>query len=308
MNARLTVLMMMLLLACPILAQEKAAVADDLLDSVEEWLKDNLEDNALQALGQIDRPRVHQFFTELEKRFQGTSVYDLGDLREDASRWLPLLQQFEETRPYAVWLEAHFDYFDSANEMRRRMAPELPPPGTPVPRPTIEVQRTVWNTRLEKRPVPKGAQAYLPQLKRIFAEEKLPVELAWLAEVESSFDPQALSPAGAAGLFQLMPLTARGLGLSAAPEDERFQPEKSARAAARHLRYLRGHFGDWRLALAAYNAGETRVDNLLKRNAARTYEAIAPRLPAETQLYVPKVEAMLRKREGRALADLQMPL
>ena len=191
MNARLTVLiMMMLLLACPILAQEKAAATDDLLDSVEEWLKDNLDDNALEALGQIDRPRVHQFLTE----------------------------------------------------------------------------------------------------------------------VESSFDPKALSPAGAAGLFQLMPLTACGLGLSAAPQDERFQPEKSARVAARHLRHLRGHFGDWRLALAAYNAGETRVDNLLKRNAARTYEAIAPRLPAETQLYVPKVEATLRKREGRTLADLKMPL
>ena len=306
MNARLTVLILMLP-SCPVLAPEKADPADELIDSVEEWLQENFDDNALQALGQIDRPRARQFLAELEKRFAGTSLYDLGDLKEDAARWLALLQQFEETRPYAVWLQTHFDYFDSANEMRRRMVPVPPEPDKPVPRPPIEVQRTVWKAQLEKRSPPARAQNYLPQLRRIFAEEKVPLELVWLAEVESSFDPKALSPAGGAGLFQLMPRTARGLGLSAVPEDERFQPEKNARAAAQHLRHLRGHFGDWPLALAAYNTGETRVDNLLKRSETRTFEAIAHRLPAETQLYVPKVEATLRRREGRELADLKSP-
>ena len=104
-----------------------------------------------------------------------------------------------------------------------------------------------------------------------------------------------------------MPTTARDLGLSVRRPDERLQPEKSARAAAKYLRYLHGRFGDWRLALAAYNAGEGRVDNLMKQYRARTFDDIAHRLPAETQMYVPKVEATLRKREGRSLADLKLP-
>ncbi|MEO6184259.1 MAG: transglycosylase SLT domain-containing protein, partial [Verrucomicrobiota bacterium] len=83
--------------------------------------------------------------------------------------------------------------------------------------------------------------------------------------------------------------------------------EKNARAAAHYLRQLRNRFGDWRLALAAYNAGEGRVAELLRKQKARTFDEIAHRLPAETQMYVPKVEATIRKREGRTLADLKMP-
>jgi membrane-bound lytic murein transglycosylase D len=73
------------------------------------------------------------------------------------------------------------------------------------------------------------------------------------------------------------------------------------------LRHLHDRFGDWPLALAAYNAGESRVDALLKKSNGRSYQSIANRLPAETQLYVPKCEAALQKREGIALADLKPP-
>jgi membrane-bound lytic murein transglycosylase D len=147
----------------------------------------------------------------------------------------------------------------------------------------------------------------VPRLKEIFVAEGLPPELVWVAEVESSFNAKARSPAGAAGMFQLMPQTARDEALSLWPRDERYQPEKSARAAAKFLRALHAHYGDWELALAAYNVGEGRVDKLLKRQKAQTFEAIARRLPAETQMYVPKVEATVRKREGRELADLKLP-
>ena len=102
-------------------------------------------------------------------------------------------------------------------------------------------------------------------LKPVFADEQAPSELVWIAEVESSFDPQARSPAGAAGLFQLMPATARRFGLKTWPLDQRLNPEKSARAAAKYLDYLHGRFKDWRLALAAYNAGEGTVQKLLHR-------------------------------------------
>jgi membrane-bound lytic murein transglycosylase D len=104
-----------------------------------------------------------------------------------------------------------------------------------------------------------------------------------------------------------MPATARSLSLALSPRDERLNPDKSAQAAAKYLRHLYGRFKDWRLALAAYNCGETRVQNLLTRYKTRSYAAIASRLPAETQLYVPKVEATLRKREAVSLGNLRLP-
>jgi membrane-bound lytic murein transglycosylase D len=82
------------------------------------------------------------------------------------------------------------------------------------------------------------AKEYVPELKPIFAAQKIPPELVWVAEVESSFDRRAESPAGAAGLFQLMPATAKRFGLSLWPRDQRFQPEPSATASAQYLKYL----------------------------------------------------------------------
>jgi membrane-bound lytic murein transglycosylase D len=143
-------------------------------------------------------------------------------------------------------------------------------------------------------------------LKPIFAAQKVPPELVWVAEVESSFDRRAESPAGAAGLFQLMPDTAKRFGLSLWPRDQRFQTESSATASARYLKYLINRFQDWRLALAAYNAGEGTVQNLLDRYKTRSYDDIAKHLPAETQLYVPRVEAVVWRRERAKLEQLSM--
>ena len=147
----------------------------------------------------------------------------------------------------------------------------------------------------------------MTRLKPIFAWEKVPPELVWLAEVESSFNPRARSPAGAAGLFQLMPDTAKRFGRALWPRDQRFQPDPSARASAQYLSFLYGQFKDWRLALAAYNAGEGTVGRLLKRHKARSFDDIAVHLPAETQMYVPKVESVLLRREGNKLANLSLP-
>jgi membrane-bound lytic murein transglycosylase D len=108
-------------------------------------------------------------------------------------------------------------------------------------------------------------------------------------------------------MFQLMPQTAKDEQLSLWPWDERLQPDKSAAAAARYLRALHDRYGDWQLALAAYNAGPGRIDKLLKQQDARTFDAIARRLPVETQMYVPKVEATIRRREGLELQDLKTP-
>jgi membrane-bound lytic murein transglycosylase D len=104
-----------------------------------------------------------------------------------------------------------------------------------------------------------------------------------------------------------MPDTARRFGLSLWPRDQRYQPEPSATASAQYLKYLHDRFKDWRLALAAYNAGEGTVQKLLDRYKADSYDAIAGHLPAETQMYVPRIEAVLQQREGASLEQLSAP-
>jgi membrane-bound lytic murein transglycosylase D len=101
-----------------------------------------------------------------------------------------------------------------------------------------------------------------------------------------------------------MPGTARLYGLSSWPRDERFRPEKNAAAAAKHLKYLHGEFKNWPLAIAAYNAGEGTVHNLLDRYKTRSFDKIATHLPIGTQMYVPKIEATLLRREGVTLSQL----
>jgi membrane-bound lytic murein transglycosylase D len=289
---------------------EKPPSLDDLTRSAEQWMRDNLDENVLDVLSRVDQQKVETLVSEITRRMAGSNVYDLAPLRSSATKLLPLLRQSKETRSYAEWLQNHLDYFEVAEELLRRAqrpstkrgAPALPP----AP-PSAETQGEVWDKQLDKRPLPAGAQTYVPRLKPLFRSQGSPEPLVWLAEVESSFNPQARSPVGALGLFQFMPATARSLGLSLSPQDERLNPEKSGRAAGKYLRYLYNRFGDWRLALAAYNAGETRVHNLLVRYKTRNFYTIAPKLPAETQLYVPKIEATLRKREKVALTSLRLP-
>lgn len=156
----------------------------------------------------------------------------------------------------------------------------------------------LWVSALRDEPRPKRADEFLPNIKRIFAEEGVPEELAWIPEIESTFNPRARNPSGARGLFQLMPLTARAQGLRLWPHDERTNPEKSARAAAALLRQLHDVFDSWPLALAAYNAGEGRVRRTLLASDATTFAEIAHSLPTETRLYVPRVLATLAVREG----------
>lgn len=293
------------MLTCSVRGQDELVPAD-LLQQANDWLKDNIDDDALDALG-VDKDRVHQFLAEVQKRFQGSYVYDLSALRDTAVQLQPLLASFEETQPYALWLKAHLDYFDVSERLRKEAAGKSTNI-TSLPAPSPEAQRRLWVKVIEERPATASTNKQLARLKQIFAEERVPPELVWVAEVESSFDAHARSPAGAAGMFQLMPATARNLDLSVGFfHDERLNAEKSARAAARYLRRLHDRFGDWRLALAAYNAGEGRVAALLKKHKGKTYDDINQFLPVETQMYVPKVEATLRKHEKLALRDLKTP-
>jgi len=287
-------------------AQDESITLTDLMESAREWARDNLDDDVLRALQSPDQARVKQLFNEIQKQLQGEYVIDLAALRSTASAILPLLERYEETLPYALWLKTQLDYLDVADQFRLIIKPPKAAPGQPpqlAPNPTPQQERAIWIEKLAQRPWPESARSYVARLKPVFAARNVPPELVWIAEVESSFDPRARSPAGAAGLFQLMPATAKRFGLSCRPLDGRLRPEESAGAAAKYLQYLHGHFNDWRLALAAYNAGEGAIDRLLQGHKAATFDSIAPHLPAETQMYVPRVEATLLRREGIKLSQ-----
>jgi membrane-bound lytic murein transglycosylase D len=283
-------------------AQPEVVELEDLIEAGREWAEQNLDEDLLRAFDTVDRRQVEQLFREIRVRFQGEYIIDLAPLKQSVAAVLPLLRRHAETRPYAIWLKTRLDYFDVADELRLVVRPP------DRLKPSLAEQRRLWRVQLEERPYPKGADYYVERLKPIFSAQRVPTELVWLAEVESSFDPEAVSPVGAAGLYQLMPATARQYGLSLSPRDDRFEPEKNATAAARHLRYLNGRFKDWPLALAAYNAGENRVQSLLAKHRGRKFEDIAEHLPAETQLFVPKVEATLSRRVGVSLGALEPAL
>lgn len=269
---------------------------------------------------------MRQFWQLLNTTLQSESIEDLAWLSPYAGMALGYLDGVPEARPYADWLRQRLDYLMVAEEVVReeRVAAKRPPPPPPPRKPTsiaqpppkppvstpsqVAKKKTMsqdrWQRRIAKRPPPKGAGEYVPRLKPVFRAEGVPEQLVWLAEVESSFDPEARSPVGALGLYQFMPATAERFGLSLRPEDERLVPERSATAAARYLKFLHKKFGDWPLALAAYNAGEGRVGKLLARHKADSFEAIAEHLPSETRMYVPKVAAVVKVREGADLNRL----
>lgn len=298
------------LLPCGVRGADLNLSLDDLVEAGRRWAAENLDDSLMAALPAADRARIAGFLSELQKEMAGEYVLDLAAAREQAQAALPWLQAYGPTRPYAVWLRTRMDYFEVADRLTVQIRPPPQRPGQPPVRPTnptAEAGRTVWQRTVEVRPVPPGSAGYVPRLTPVFVAEGTPRELVWLAEVESSFDPSARSPAGAVGLYQLMPATAKALGLRLEPKDERLDPEKNARAAARLLRRLAREFRDWRLALAAYNAGDGRVRRELQRQSAKSLDAIAQRLPAETQMYVPKVEATLRRRTGAQLVRLALP-
>jgi len=134
----------------------------------------------------------------------------------------------------------------------------------------------------------------------VFTSYDLPKELKYLAVVESELNPNALSHVGAAGPWQLMPATARILGLKVSRKyDERKYFKKSTVAAARYIKDLYGEFGDWLLVLAAYNGGPGPVYKAIRKSGSHNYWKLQAFLPAETRGHVKRFISIHYYFEGK---------
>lgn len=146
--------------------------------------------------------------------------------------------------------------------------------------------------------VRQRAETYFPMIEQILAEEGVPDELKYLAVIESALNPTAFSWAGAGGMWQFIPSTGRHSGLIVTRDlDERLDPERATRAAARHLLELYAMFGDWQLAIAGYNMNPHRLMRIVENTTARlgrpaTFWDVFDEIPRETRGYVPSFIAV----------------
>lgn len=212
---------------------------------------------------QLKEPLSEAVYNDLWRRVNTASGLEVLQPRKETSQLEPTTERLGRQAEEAV--------------QRILSAREIPGVAVPLAEPPL-VSASVASA------APFGTPA------AILAQHGLPAELTGVIKVESGGNRLALSPKGARGLWQFMPETARRYGLTVSvANDERTDPEKSTHAAARYLKDLYGLFGDWRLALAGYNAGEQRVQTAVRRAGTPDFGKLAHLLPRETQNYVPAV-------------------
>lgn len=185
---------------------------------------------------------------------------------------------------------------------------EVPAPAREdgLPLSDLEHPRTLaWARRfcdkLARRPATEIGLAptrpILPRVQAILVANGLPRELSAVPAIESHYQPLARGSHGEFGLWQLRPGTARRFGLQVSRQrDDRAHIDRSTQGAARYLAFLHDRYDDWALALAAYNAGEGRVDRALARQpGASFWDLVEGRaLPVTSREYVPKILAVVR--------------
>jgi len=193
------------------------------------------------------------------------------------------------TNPVNIFDESVNSNLDEQEEVIRERIPSIVTIVNPV---YNNVVRSYLNTYIYRRPEQTSemlgwAAVYFPLFEKALSDEGLPTDLKYLSIVESALNPGAISRSGAGGLWQFMKPTARMYGLKISSYvDERMDPEKSSRAAARYLHELYDAFQNWELVMAAYNAGPGRIRSAIKRAGTNNYWELAAYLPAETQSYV----------------------
>ena len=135
---------------------------------------------------------------------------------------------------------------------------------------------------------------FMSMARRVFRQEGVPENMAWLGQVESTWKPTALSWASASGLWQFIPGTGSRFGLQrTAYVDERNSFDEATHASAKYLKFLYDRYGSWELAMAAYNSGEGNVDRAVRRAGVANFWVAYPYLPQETRNYVPNILATI---------------
>ncbi|HYC89644.1 MAG TPA: lytic transglycosylase domain-containing protein [Thermoanaerobaculia bacterium] len=163
------------------------------------------------------------------------------------------------------------------------------------PRVEYHITRFTGEKRAEFASYLERKSQYEEMIRAKLRRRGMPEELLYLAMVESGFNPTVHSLADAAGIWQLVPDTARRYGLKVDETvDERHDAEKSTDAALSYLSYLYNRFGSWYLAAAAYNAGENRISPIVEKGTDADYYRVWDQLPGETRDYVPAMVAAMR--------------
>jgi membrane-bound lytic murein transglycosylase D len=162
-----------------------------------------------------------------------------------------------------------------------------PPPITPHVKAQAYAKVFIKKNQKALESARKRSENYFRIIEGVLTRYNLPLELKYLAVVESQLRSNAISRAGARGPWQLMPATARWMGLKVdARRDERTHVYKSTVAAAKYLKSLYNEYGDWLLVIAAYNSGTGTVQRAIKKAGSRNFWALQPYLPAETRGHV----------------------
>jgi hypothetical protein len=211
----------------------------------------------------------------------GPATHEAADLRAEFDRLRARLEQLEAGQAalsralHAFELPARLEFageavplarWDVAERLEREFLLSL---GSPA-------QVVLWLKRSAR---------YFPYIERELGRAGLPDDLKYVAVIESALLPSVDSHANALGIWQFIAATARRYGLAVTSGwDERRNPERSTAAALAYLRELRRRFADWPLALAAYNAGEGRIDQAMRHQGVSSYYQLA--LPLETERYV----------------------
>ena len=212
---------------------------------------------------------------------------------------------------------------DPASTRRRAPAPEPWARGLSLPNIPVQLEQRTLDFVKFYRDSQRGRQLaeswarkagrYVPAIQAELARAGLPTDLVWMSLIESGHNPTIRSPAGAAGLWQFIPETARCYGLTVDRwVDERLDPLRSTQAAASYLSDLKSRFGSWELAMAAYNMGHAGLSRSVRRYNTNDFwrlTRLEAALPWETALYVPKILAIaivMKNRRTFGLGDVPM--